>query len=422
MKNLKVKLTLQLIALVIFFLNAIELFTFTYGTAIPSLIIPPSALNHSIGGAGVAVPTDDAFNVFSNPALLGLSSRETNFSANFYPENIKIKPFNGDPYFYNFAISAGINLDKQMGIPFSLGIGYLRQYSDLGNIVRISEDGSFLGRYLLEESSNSFYLAASTEFWVKLALGFGVKSLKSNVFPPLFSKENSSTGFDFGLLAVAPLLEDFYIFDGMTANFNASLGYSLNNIGKEMSYKEEGAIIHLEQNEVLTAALPRTERLGIGLNINFDYDFKGTKIKILNVDFTSEANANLVKIDSLGYEYRSILSETNIWKNLIQAKSSENVINRLGWRLNLFEFISYSDGRKFEYNPSSDLNYTTSGFSFETTGIFKILNALTENSTFGYIANHFNLRFSYADIKGEAGVLGFNNYKNIELIVKGFSF
>ncbi len=96
------------------------------------LIITPSAFNHSIGGAGVAVPTDDAFNVFSNPALLGLSSRKTNFSANFYPENIKIKPFGGDPYFYNFAISAGINLDKQMGIPFSLGIGYLRQYFDLG--------------------------------------------------------------------------------------------------------------------------------------------------------------------------------------------------------------------------------------------------------------------------------------------------
>ena len=189
-----------------------------------------------------------------------------------------------------------------------------------------------------------------------------------------------------------------------------------------MSNIEERVIIHLDHNEFLTAALPRTERLGIGLNINFDYDFKGTKIKILNFDFTSEANANLVKITSSGYEYRPVLSETNIWKNIIQAKSSENVINRLGWRLNLFEFVSYSDGRKFEFNPLSDLNYETSGFSIETTGIFKILNALTEDSAFGYIANHFNLRFSYADIKGEAGVLGFNNYKNIELIVKGFSF
>jgi len=203
-----------------------------------------------------------------------------------------------------------------------------------------------------------------------------------------------------------------------------SAGYSLNNLGNEIKYNfDHDFIIYPNERDYYSPkSLPRSERLGIGLNINFDYDFKGTKIKILNVDFTSEANADLVKIDSLGYEYRSILSETNIWKNIIQAKSTENVINRLGLRINLFEFVSYSDGRKFEYNPSSDLNYTTSGFSIETTGIFKILNALTENSTFEYIANHFNLRFSYADIKGEAGVLGFNNYKNIELIVKGFSF
>lgn len=420
MKNLKVKLTVKLIALVIFFLSAIELFT--YGTAIPSLIIPPSAFNHSIGGAGVAVPTDDAFNVFSNPALLGLSSRETNFSANFYPENIKIKPFNGDPYFYNFAISAGINLDKQMGIPFSLGIGYLRQYSDLGNIVRISEDGSFLGRYLLEESSNSFYLAASTDFWIKLALGFGVKFISPESNPILI--DEGITAFDFGIIAVAPIVKDYVLSDELSGNFNLSAGYSLNNLGNEIKYNfDHDFIIYPNERDYYSPkSLPRSERLGIGLNINFDYDFKGTKIKILNVDFTSEANADLVKIDSLGYEYRSILSETNIWKNIIQAKSTENVINRLGLRINLFEFVSYSDGRKFEYNPSSDLNYTTSGFSFETTGIFKILNALTENSTFEYIANHFNLRFSYADIKGEAGVLGFNNYKNIELIVKGFSF
>lgn len=420
MKNLKVKLTVKLIALVIFFLSAIELFT--YGTAIPSLIIPPSAFNHSIGGAGVAVPTDDAFNVFSNPALLGLSSRETNFSANFYPENIKIKPFNGDPYFYNFAISAGINLDKQMGIPFSLGIGYLRQYSDLGNIVRISEDGSFLGRYLLEESSNSFYLAASTDFWIKLALGFGVKFISPESNPILI--DEGITAFDFGIIAVAPIVKDYVLSDELSGNFNLSAGYSLNNLGNEIKYNfDHDFIIYPNERDYYSPkSLPRSERLGIGLNINFDYDFKGTKIKILNVDFTSEANADLVKIDSLGYEYRSILSETNIWKNIIQAKSTENVINRLGLRINLFEFVSYSDGRKFEYNPSSDLNYTTSGFSIETTGIFKILNALTENSTFEYIANHFNLRFSYADIKGEAGVLGFNNYKNIELIVKGFSF
>lgn len=420
MKNLKVKLTVKLIALVIFFLSASELFT--YGTAIPSLIIPPSAFNHSIGGAGVAVPTDDAFNVFSNPALLGLSSRETNFSANFYPENIKIKPFNGDPYFYNFAISAGINLDKQMGIPFSLGIGYLRQYSDLGNIVRISEDGSFLGRYLLEESSNSFYLAASTDFWIKLALGFGVKFISPESNPILI--DEGITAFDFGIIAVAPIVKDYVLSDELSGNFNLSAGYSLNNLGNEIKYNfDHDFIIYPNERDYYSPkSLPRSERLGIGLNINFDYDFKGTKIKILNVDFTSEANADLVKIDSLGYEYRSILSETNIWKNIIQAKSTENVINRLGLRINLFEFVSYSDGRKFEYNPYSDLNYTTSGFSFETTGIFKILNALTENSTFEYIANHFNLRFSYADIKGEAGVLGFNNYKNIELIVKGFSF
>ncbi|HPI20518.1 MAG TPA: hypothetical protein PKY56_09120 [Candidatus Kapabacteria bacterium] len=422
MKNLKVKLMLQLIALVIIFLNAKELFTFTYRTAIPSLIIPPSAFNHSIGGAGVAVPTDDAFNVFSNPALLGLSSRETNFSANFYPENIKIKPFGGDPYFYNFAISAGINLDKQMGIPLSLGIGYLRQYSDLGEHIRTREDGAAIGAYRSEESANSFFLAASTEFWVKLALGFGVKFISPESNPILIDED--ITAFDFGIIAVAPIVKDYVLSDELSGNFNFSAGYSLKNLGNEIKYNfnHDFIIYTYEREYYRPKPLPRTERLGIGLNINFDYDFKGTKIKILNVDFTSEANADLVKIDSLGYEYRPILSETNIWKNIIQAKSSENVINRLGWRLNLFEFVSYSDGRKFEYYPYSDLNYTTSGFSIETTGIFKILNALIGNSDFGYIANHFNLRFSYAEIKGEAGVLGFNNYKNIELIVKGFSF
>ena len=72
--------------------------------------------------------------------MLGLNSRETNFSFAFYPQKLEAKTLGYE--YQSYAINAGLNLDKYVGMPLSVGVGFLRQDIDLGEFTSVGEEKS----------------------------------------------------------------------------------------------------------------------------------------------------------------------------------------------------------------------------------------------------------------------------------------
>jgi hypothetical protein len=394
-----------------------------YSAPASFILIPPSASSQAMGGCGVANPTDDAFNSHYNPGILGLSSLETNFLINFYPKNQDYIIYSPDQYYNNFAISAGYNLSNELkGIfyPKSIGIGFIRQYINFGEFISTDGSGKILGKLKSEESANTFSLSASFDFWIKLGIGLSLKSI--NILSEITDdnnikkiEDNSAFAYDFGLIAVAPILNKLKISD-LTTDFNVSLGYSIANVGDKLKYSE------------VEYPLPRIGRLGYGLNLVLNYPVLGNEIKILDANWTAEAYNHLYYSNINSSGYKSGLLDLNPWENIIKVNSTNGAVSQYGWKFNLFEILSICGGYS-EYKINSNLSEkTSSGYIIQSKGITKILDGIIDNSILKFISKHINIRYSNAEIEqtlSEQYILLSelkHEYQGIELIVYGFIF
>ena len=72
--------------------------TFSQGeAAVPFLLLQPSPSLAAMGQTGTALPTEDPFGFLWNPAQLGYTSQNNNFSFIFYPSKLEWLPeFNLD--------------------------------------------------------------------------------------------------------------------------------------------------------------------------------------------------------------------------------------------------------------------------------------------------------------------------------------
>jgi hypothetical protein len=392
------------------------------------MLVSPSPASQAMGGTGVALPTDDAFGFYYNPAILGISAEETNISTQFYPVRRIISLFNPvnitDASSHNNAISAGVNLDSLTGIPISVGTGFIRQDIQWFNLL---DEQLYTESVKNRSSASTFCLSASVDLWVKLGLGISIRSIYSEdekleyTYPPYYN--NTITTFDVGFMAVAPVLRDFTLFDKLNADFNISIGYSLSNLGTNFS-----------NNDYILGSYNKYERIGYALDASIKYDFKGTKIKIINAELTGEGGMFRLSSEFPGIIDKPVFKGINIWDNVIEAKSQYRVNGRLGWNVNLFETLSLSGGHYKDITGIVDYEYSSFGFSIQTAGLLKLIKSISGNSIAGFMADHLNMRYKYAEITSKPIFWPFASvpvpymniepgyYNGIELIIKGFSF
>ena len=120
-------------------------------------------------------------------------------------------------------------------------------------------------------------------------------------------------------------------------------------------------------------------------------------INIIKVDWTAEADDILVKSDSIGYQYKSIFGDINIWDNVIKgSKNSSTTAVRYGIRTILFEILDLS----FGYYDNSKYNFTVStektfGVSVGLKGLFKIYHPYDDNKIMKFTYNHINIQYHY---------------------------
>jgi hypothetical protein len=392
------------ILLVLFFINI------AYGqeAAVPFLTLQQSPLLQGAGQIGAAIPMKDASGFYYNPAQLGYFSRENNLSLFFMPQKTDWMPTYGT--FQSTGLAAGYNFKKsEHDIPLSIGVGYLHNKFDYSS-------GSY-------ESFDCFSIGASYDYFLLFNLGFSIKTFKSVLTDgPIVIGENSSfqvnsTAFDFGAMLTAPiskLLFNDYKFQIAEKSIikpivDFTLGYSLTNAGKKISYFD------FAQSD----PIPRTARLGY--TFNFALELSNNWVKKLNVvdyTFTAEAENILVKQDTLGNtQYKNLFGDINIGKNLIELKGDQSVVVHRGHIFRLFDTFVIISGKM---NGHGYDNRKSDGIGISSEGLFKILNASVDNTVINYLTNHFVLEYYNTNIFVDSFME--TNLKGIVLNYRGIEF
>ena len=387
--------------------------------AVPFLELQQSPLLQGAGQIGVSIPMSDPLGFYFNPAQLGYFSRENSFSVLALPQKVNwLENFFPGLTFQTFGITAGYNFhNNKNNFPLSIGVGYIH------NRVTYGEFAGTYGSFESYDDFDCFSLGASYEYYLLFNLGFSVKPFSSHLalLEDGTTAQASGTAFDFGALILAPISKLF--FDNIKYNldpdsyvkpkFDFSLGYSVLNIGKKISYVDAAQ----------ADPIPRTARFGYTFNFGLDLFTNKNRLNTLDYSFTAEAEDILIKrsMDYNSYlyisEYQNIWGDINFGKNLIELKGDQNVTVHRGHIFRLFETVILTSGR---FNGGGYDNRKTNGFGISSEGIFKLLGASINNSTINFIADHLSLEYydtnTFVDSDFET------NFKGFALYFKNFGF
>ena len=387
--------------------------------AIPFLELQQSPLLQGAGQIGVSIPMSDPLGFYLNPAQLGYFSRENSFSVFALPQKVKwLGNFFPGLTFQTFGITAGYNFrNSKNNLPLSIGAGYIHNRMSYGKFA--GTNGSFESY----DDFDCYSLGAGYEYYLLFNLGFSIKPFSSH----LAQREDgtpvqaSGTAFDFGVLITAPISK--LLFDNneytldpnsyVKPRFDFSLGYSVLNFGKKISY------INTSQAD----PIPRTARFGYTFNFGLDLFTNKYKLNTVDYSFTAEAEDILIK-RSIDYnsnlnisEYQNIWGDINFGRNLIELKGDQNIIVHRGHIFRLFETLILTSGR---FNGRGYDNRKADGFGISSEGIFKLLSASMNNSTVSFIADHLSLEYydtnAFVDSDFET------NFKGLALYFKNFGF
>ncbi|MBU1680925.1 MAG: hypothetical protein KKD86_19065 [Bacteroidetes bacterium] len=390
--------------------------------ALPFLLNPQSPLSISAGNTGVAYLGADEFGFYSNPAKLGIQQYANSISFISIP---KQKYYTWTvANFQNYGLKIGYDLSKsELKIPFTVGLAYLYHKFSYGIFTQTSAYGPEpIAKFESYDSFNSLSFGLGYEYLLNFHLGITVKRFVSQLGSPIFfgdgvKSEAEGFAYDFGLLVSAPISDllmnnhKYYLdnvnFITPTANF--SLGAVFSNYGDE--------IIYLDKAQA--DPISRVGRIGYSIDFGIKLNLKSIELNMINYSFSAETEDVLIKYDNFGkYNYQSFMSDLNFVNNFIELKSSDRIVLRKGYILNLFETVNISSG---SYKGGGFLNMRNSdGFAVSSIGISKLLNHQIENETVQYILSHFALSyyFSRSNIRN-----GFeSNYSGISLSFHGFNF
>ena len=229
-------------------------------TALPWLLVQPSPELNGMAGAFTALPTDDPYGSYYNPAQIGNFSRNTNFAAHFYLNDVTWLPeyriFNFQDLAYNnIAFGLGYNLQNiYPKVPLSIGLGYIRTSFEIQNHHVTDENGNDLGTFTSLETADAFSIGLTLDYVVLFSLGYTFKHISSDrsdrniqVGAEMSDDHYSVNAGDFGAQLILPILKSYeFLSENKTVinnNFqpvlNISLGYAISNIGDKITYNAD---------------------------------------------------------------------------------------------------------------------------------------------------------------------------------------
>lgn len=181
------------------------------------LLIPPSPILNGMGQVGTALPTNEAYGFYYNPAQLGYTGQTVNAALQFYPSKTDWLPaFNfGDLTYNNLALNLGYNFkDRSPIIPLSVGLGYMKGEINYGRNTLTDDQGNIIAVFDSKESYNAYGIGVGMEYFVNLSLGLTYKTINSQLVPiqvgtwPI-GGEAKTDAIDYGALLTVPVLKPF---------------------------------------------------------------------------------------------------------------------------------------------------------------------------------------------------------------------
>lgn len=405
----------------LFFLQSI---IFSQNGAFASANLQQSPLLIGAGSIGAAIPNDDVFGFYLNPAILGYSARNNHFSfsvmptktdwftQNFYYMHPASSSYPGlfildnseQPTFYNLGFNFGYNLKStELKLPISIGFGYIYNEFQYGKVSYNPFDYSF--REEQEKGDNydefnCFSIGVGIDYFVKFNMGFSIKSFNSKLSPFYDNPQNyiaEGTMMDYGALLIVPisdliLQEHKYEYDKspkLKPITNFSFGFSSTNHGDEIYYIDKSQ----------KYPLSRTARIGYTFEFGLDLILEKNIINLFKYSFTAEAEDLLIKYNdrylNSGTKYQSGIGDIKLQDHLFFLIADEKVVVHKGHILNLFDTFTLIfgslDGKNI--NPINK----TSGVGISSKGIFNLLNTHTDNKVLKYITKHFQIDYIATD-------------------------
>ena len=391
-------------------------------TAVPFVRISPSSRLSGMAGAFTALPTSDVYGQYYNPAQLANFGREKNLSWQFYNDIKWLPGFSFSDFKYSSAAAAaGYNFKNlSKALPISIGFGYLDTELYYGKNIWTDEYGNVLGEFESKEYYKAYSIGVGFEYFAIMNIGYTYKDITSD-FAVGYDDPPKETGnaYDIGLQVTFPIIgiinqiqkKSITVFNNFRPSADISFGYSIMNIGDDIKYF----------NETRNDPLPRMAQIGLALSFGLETTIQGVNSKAIKIDFSSEGRDLLVKKDSLGrYEYVNTPGAINIWENVIKGKISDEVDVHRGWRLQIYEIFEISMGNYNGLGWEEAGGVKTFGFTASSRGILKLINALHENKTLSFIADHFELSYSHTEYAQKRNPLDGTIYNGVNLTVFGF--
>jgi hypothetical protein len=262
-------------------------------SALPFLLISPTAEANGMGEAAVANHTDDPLALIYNPAHLGMMSLTTHVSfGHNYARWLPGFDFL-DLSIRTYGFNAGINLGSIIPDFPQIGVGaaYSRIYLPYGTFNVTSPIGPEVIRtFDSYESSDQYTIGVGINSIVRASAGTTVKHVVSKLSAPAEAKV---TLYDYGFFLDVPTVDILSELSGSPIRCTPhiapyadwSVGVSLNNLGKE-------SITYTDPSQA--DLLPRYARAGMGFDIGMIYSRDDLKLKLLSFKWSIEANDLLV--------------------------------------------------------------------------------------------------------------------------------
>ena len=371
-------------------------------SVISEMAFQQSPFLQGAGATGTAVITYEPTGFYYNPAILGFNAKTNHMSILFFPKKIKNW---WDGWYTDISINTlGLNIGYNFGkiIPISVGIGFIHNYYNYDFFL---PDRDYI---------NTFSIGASLNYPVSFGLGFSIKNYNST----LGNFTASGIAYDIGAILDVPIDElllknvnyDLNKTFFLTPKVDFVLGYSLSNVGNEVSYVDPAQ----------ADPLPRTARLGYSFNLGINLNMNNKCISAFSYTFVAEASDQLPERDSnSNTSYKGLLGDINVGENLIQLKYSNNTMIHKAHIFNALETVKIAFGNFHSNRGPFISNSETSATSFSTKGIFKLINNNANNSLLKFITKHIGIEYTMSKVfkdtsmetKYSAISIFFNNFE-----------
>jgi hypothetical protein len=396
-------------------------------TAVPFLLISSSPEANGQGCTSVSRISDDPYAINYNPAHLGFSSAQTNVMFSFYPTKTDWLPGLGikDLTYNSLALSGGINLEKYVSVPLSIGVAYSRVDLNLGTFNRISPiSPNIAGTFTGKEHSDAFSIGVGVDIGIKLAMGLTFRNIESNFSDPgseQGSSNASAWSHDYGLLINIPIADlacnKSEILSGVAPIFDLSFGSALTNVGEKMFYIDKAQADPLPRN--------------ISIGTAFEIGFKLTRIdnKLLTFTWSRQSDNLLVGRDATGHsDYLGGFGDLNFIKNIVGGKRTTRTVNGVsfattdlsqGWQIGIAEMIYI---RRGSFVGTGNRSFTTEGLGLRASGILKLLKGLEvdDSNVVSFIADHFDIRYDQSEYSATEidNPLDNTKFSSVSVVVK----